>query len=195
MQSPSPRTRQARARRYPRCRRHRVRVSGPSHSGDRQAADRGARPQSRLSRPGRGAVRLSARRRGADDRLRQDHARLPDGGGHRQHAGHRAVRRTDARRLWHDGKLAGSGTVIWQAREDHRRRQDRLQGIHRHRRRLGAVDRPLQHDGHRLDHERAWPRRSACRCPAAPQFRRPIASARRSPTRPACAPSRSCARI
>ncbi len=44
-------------------------------------------------------LRLSARRRGADDRLRQDHARLPDGGGHRQHAGDRAVRRADARRL------------------------------------------------------------------------------------------------
>ena len=56
-------------------------------------------------------------------------------------------------------------------------RQDRLQGIHRHRRRVGAVDRALQHHGHRFDHERAWPKRSACRCPAAPRFRRRIASA------------------
>ena len=76
-----------------------VRVPGPSDSGNRQAADRGARPQSRLSRPGRSAVRLSARRRGADDGLRQDHAGLSDGGGDRQHSGDRAVRRADARRL------------------------------------------------------------------------------------------------
>ena len=80
-------------------RRHRVRVPGASDPGDRQAPDRGARPQPRLSRPGRGAVRLSARRRRADDRLRQDHAGLPDGGGDRQHAGDRAVRRPDAQRL------------------------------------------------------------------------------------------------
>ena len=45
------------------------------------------------------SVRLSARRRGADHRLRQDHAGLPDGGGERQHSGHRALRRTDAERL------------------------------------------------------------------------------------------------
>ena len=86
--------------------------------GDRQAADRRARPQPRLSRPGRGALRLSARRRGADDRLRQDHARLPHGGGDRQHPGDRALRRADAERLRQDGKRAGSGTVVWQARED-----------------------------------------------------------------------------
>ena len=46
----------------------------------------GARSQSGLSGTGRGAVRLSARWRGADDRLRQDDAGLPDGGGHRQHS-------------------------------------------------------------------------------------------------------------
>ena len=34
-------------------------------------------------------------------------------------------------------------------------RQDRLQRIHRYRRLVRAVDRPLQHHGHRLDHERA----------------------------------------
>jgi hypothetical protein len=49
---------------------------GASDPGNRQAPDRGARPQPRLSRPRRGAVRLSDRRRRADDRLRQDHARL-----------------------------------------------------------------------------------------------------------------------
>ena len=61
--------------------------------------DRGARPQPRLSRPGRNPVRLSAGWRGADHRLRQDHAGLPDGGCDGQHAGHRAVGRTDAERL------------------------------------------------------------------------------------------------
>ena len=53
----------------------------------------GARPQPRLPRAGRGALRLSARRRGADHRLRQDHARLPDGGGDGEHPGDRAVGR------------------------------------------------------------------------------------------------------
>ncbi len=75
------------------------RIPGPSDPGDRQAADRRARPQPRLSRPGRGAVRLSARRRGADHRLRQDHAGLPDGGGDGEHPGDRPVGRADAQRL------------------------------------------------------------------------------------------------
>ena len=99
LQPPSPRAGRARARRHPRGRRHRDGIPGPSDPGDRQAPDRGARPQPRLSRPGRAAVRLSARRRGADHRLRQDHAGLPDGGGDRQHSGHRAVGRPDAERL------------------------------------------------------------------------------------------------
>ena len=38
-------------------RRRAVRIPGPSDPGDRQAADRGARPQPRLSRPGRDADR------------------------------------------------------------------------------------------------------------------------------------------
>ncbi len=50
LQPPSPRTGQARARRHPRRRRHRLRIPLPSDPGDRQAADRGARPQPRLSR-------------------------------------------------------------------------------------------------------------------------------------------------
>jgi dihydroxy-acid dehydratase len=50
---------------------------------------------------------------------------------------------------YHDGKLAGSGTVVWQAR------QDQAAGlIDRHRGVLGAVDRPLQHHGYGFDHER-----------------------------------------
>ena len=53
LQPPSSRTRQARARRHPRGRRHRVRISRSPDPGDRQAPDGGARPQSRLSRPRR----------------------------------------------------------------------------------------------------------------------------------------------
>jgi dihydroxy-acid dehydratase len=44
-------------------------------------------------------------------------ARLPDGGGDREHAGHRSLRRADAQRLV-KGERAGSGTAIWKARED-----------------------------------------------------------------------------
>ncbi len=90
---------EARARRHPHGRRHRVRISDASDPGDRQTADRGARPEPRLSRAGRGAARLSDRRRGADHRLRQDHARRHHGGGDRQHPGHRPLRRADAERL------------------------------------------------------------------------------------------------
>ena len=50
VQPPSSGTGQARARRHPRCRRHRLRVSLPSDPGDRQAPDRGARPKPRVSR-------------------------------------------------------------------------------------------------------------------------------------------------
>ena len=152
LQPPSPRTGRARARRHPRGRRHRLRISGASDPGNRQAADRRARSQSRLSRPGRNSLRLSARRRRADDRLRQDHAGLLDGGGDGQHSGHRAVGRADAQRLverrarWlRHGGLAG-------ARRS-RRRQDQLRRVHRHRHLVGAVGRPLQHHGHRFDHE------------------------------------------
>ena len=43
-------------------------------------------------------LRLLLRRRGADHRLRQDHAGHDHGRGHGQHSGHRAVGRADARR-------------------------------------------------------------------------------------------------
>ncbi len=79
--------------------RHCVRISGASDPGNRQAADGGARPQPRLSRARRAAVRLSDRRRRAHHRLRQDHPRLPDGGGDGEHSGDRALRRPDAQRL------------------------------------------------------------------------------------------------
>ena len=92
VQSSSSRACRARARRRARGRRHRAGVSGASDSGDRQAADRRPGSQSRLPRPGRGAVRLSARRRRADDRLRQDHAGVLDGRRDGESAGDRACR-------------------------------------------------------------------------------------------------------
>ncbi len=98
LQPPSPAAGRARARRHPRRRRHPDRVPGPSHPGDRQAADGGARPQPRLSQPGREPVRLFLRRRRADHGLRQDHARHDHGRLHGQHSFHRAVGRSDARR-------------------------------------------------------------------------------------------------
>jgi dihydroxy-acid dehydratase len=50
------------ARGHPRRRRHCAGILLPSHPGDRQATDRGARSQPFISQPGRGAVRLSDRR-------------------------------------------------------------------------------------------------------------------------------------
>ena len=144
-------------------RRRAVRVPGASDPGDRQAADRGARPQPRLSRPGRDAVRLFHRRRRADHRLRQDHARLHHGGGDGEPARDRALRRADeqrlasrrAHRLRHHrlegARAAGGG-------------RDRLRAVHGDRHLLRALGRPLQHDGHGLDDERA--RRSARHEPA-----------------------------
>ncbi len=99
VQPPPHRTGQARARRHPCGRRHRHGIPGPPDPGNRQAPDRRARPQPCLSGAGRNALRLSARRRGADHRLRQDHARAADGGGHRQHPRDRALGRPDAQRL------------------------------------------------------------------------------------------------
>ena len=90
-----------------------------------------------------------------------------------------------ARRIRHRGLEGARGTG---------RRPDRRQGVPRHRLRVGAVGRPLQHHGHRLDHERAG---RGARHVAAGLRRDPGAvprARRRSPTRPACARSRSCTR-
>src|SRR6266581_945441 len=73
------------------CNRHHLELAHRVREGIR--ADRGARSQPRLSWAGRNPVRLPAGRRGPDYGLRQDHPRLPDGGGDGQYAGHRAVRR------------------------------------------------------------------------------------------------------
>ena len=163
LQPPPPRPRQAGARRDRRRRRDRVRVSRPPAAGDRQAADRRARPQSRLSRPGRDPDGLFHRRRGADHRLRQDDPGLHHGGGDGERSRDRAFGRPDAERMAprgtdrvRDRRLAGALRS--------RRGQDRLRGVHGARHLLGAFDRPLQHHGHRLDDERA--RRGARHEPA-----------------------------
>ena len=85
----------------------------------------GARPQPALSRPRRGALRLSARRRRADHRLRQDHAGHADGRGDGQHPGHRAVGRPDAQRLVPRRAHRLGHHRLEGARDDGRRR-DRL---------------------------------------------------------------------
>ncbi len=126
LQPPSSRARQARARRDHGGRRSGVRVSGPPHTGDGQAADRGARPQSRLSRPRRGADGLFSRRRRADDRLRQDHSGLHHGGGDGQHSRDRALGRPDEQRLASRRAQPARARSSGSARSGSRRRQDRL---------------------------------------------------------------------
>ena len=72
------------------------------------------------------------------------------GRGDRRHPGDRAVRRADARRLVRRRARRLGHRSVEGARAAGRRR-DRRGGIHRDRRRLRAVGRPLQHDGHGLD--------------------------------------------
>ena len=95
---------------------------------------------------------------------------------------------------YHDGKLAGSGTVLWQAR------QDVAAGKIDYKEFIDIAASSAPSIGHcntmgTASTMNASPRRLACRCPAAPRSRRRIASARRSPMPPACAPWKSCARI
>ena len=81
----------------------------------------GKRPTAMLDRnlavpvAGRGPLRLSDRRRGADDRLRQDHPRADHGGGDVDIP---AIVLSGGPMLngHYGGKLAGSGTVVWHAR-------------------------------------------------------------------------------
>ena len=74
---------------------------------------------------------------------------------------------------WWKGERAGSGTVVWKAREELAAGRIDYQRIHGHRGRLGAFGRSLQHHGHGIDHERARRGAWACRCPAAPPSPRP----------------------
>ena len=68
------------------------------------------------------------------------------------HAGDRAVGRADAERLAQRPAHRLRHRGLESARAAGRRR-DRLRGVHEHRGLVGAVGRPLQHHGHRLDHE------------------------------------------
>ena len=122
--------------------------------GDGQASDRHAGSQPCLSRPGRDAVRLPDRRRGADDRLRQDHAVPADGGGHGEHPGHRAFGRPDAQRLVQGPAHRLRHDQVG-SQEAQVGRQDRLEGVCRTRRLLRAVAGLLQHHGHGHDDELA----------------------------------------
>ena len=174
-------------------RRRALRVPRPPAPGVGQAADGGPRPQPRLPRPRRAALRLPARRRRAHHGLRQDHARVPHGGGHGQPPGDRPLGRADAERLVR-GQAGGLGHGDLGGPAQARGGRDRLRRVHRHGGLLGAERRPLQHDGHGALDEQRWPRRSACRCPAARRSPLPTASAARWPTSPASASWRWSAR-
>ena len=54
---------------------------------------------------------------------------------------------------YYNGKLAGSGTVVWQARQDIAAGKIDYKEFIDIVAVVGAVDRPLQHHGHGLDHE------------------------------------------
>jgi hypothetical protein len=151
---PAPsRARAAHTRRHTRRGRHPDRVSHPSAAGDREAADGDARSQSHLSLPGGMSARLPVRRRSADDRLRQDDARVPHGRRHGQPAGDRAVGRSDAERLVRrqTGRI-GNGDL---ARETaSRQRRDQRRAVHGDDVRVVDFGRSLQHDGNGVFDER-----------------------------------------
>ena len=143
------------------CNRHHLQLAERVREGIRDAGgialefpchpiqETGKRPTACLDRnlclfqPGRGAVRLPARWRRTHHRLRQDHTGGADGGRHRQHSGHRALGRADARRLverrtrglrhdqmWKSSKQLAAGRL------DYRR-------LYRRGSVLGAVDRGI----------------------------------------------------
>ena len=95
---------------------------------------------------------------------------------------------------WYRGERTGSGTIVWKARELLAAGEIDYERLHRPGRLLGALDRLLQHHGHRDDDELAGrgARHAAARL--APRSRRPTATARRWPSAPASASSRWCAR-
>ena len=107
---------EARARRHPRGGR-RCRSSFRSIRSRRPASGRprGSTATSPIL-AGRGALRLSARRRGADDRLRQDHAGLLMAAAT---VNIPAIALSVGPMLngWHRGERTGSGTIVWKARE------------------------------------------------------------------------------
>ena len=94
-----------------------ARVPGVLERREQSASHRDAVPQPRID--GRRGVdpRQPDRRRGADDRLRQDHARAADGRRVVRRAGDRALRRTDAERQVPRQDI-GSGTDVWRFDEE-----------------------------------------------------------------------------
>ena len=115
-------------------------------------ADRDAVPQPRLDGRRGGDPRQSDRRRRADDRLRQDHARAPDGRRVLRRAGDRALGRADAERQvpGHRHRLRHRRLAL---RRGGQGRRDEPRGFHGRRGVHVALGRPLHGDGHRLDHE------------------------------------------
>ena len=86
---------------------------------------------------------------------------------------------------WHEGELVGSGTVIWRSRRKLGAGEIDEEEFLRRATELGALARPLQHDGHGLDDERGHRGARHVACRAMPRSPRPIANAARWPTRPA----------
>ena len=98
------------------------------------------------------AAQSSARRRSADGRLRQDHARPVDGRDQHGHSGHLCAGRPDASRQLERPvsrlRLRRMEVLDREARRQHQRR-----GMGRDRRRHRPLLRHLYGDGHRGDHD------------------------------------------
>ena len=137
------------------------------------------------------AALLSGRRRGADGRLRQDHARAADGRDQHEPAGDLHAGRADAvgalarqharLGLRHLEILGGAAR-----RQHHRARLAGDRGRHR------ALARHLHDHGHRVDDDVARRERSASRCPAPRRSPRPTPTTPRWRRSPASASSRWC---
>ena len=99
--------------------------------------------------------RLSARRRRAARRLRQDGARAADGRRQRGRAGDHGHRRPVAGRRASAAAQLGAGTDLWHYADELRAGRMSAGGVRRAGGRGDAVVRPLQRDGHRLDDDGA----------------------------------------
>ena len=141
------------------------------------------------------AVRLFHRRRGADDRLRQDHAGATHGRGDRGYSRHRAVGRSDAERLvprraHRLGHHRMEGASAACGGRDQRRSNSSIWSPRRRRRRATATRWARPH--HELARRGAGHVSAGLRCGIPAPHKR---SRGRSPTKPASASSRWCGRI
>ena len=127
-------------------------IPGVLHRREQSPPDCDAVPQPRRDGRGRGDPRQSRRRRGAHDRLRQDHPCPSDGCRELRRARYRLLRRADAER-----QVPGPGHRLRHRClalfRDGARRRNEPPGIHGRRGQHVALARPLHGDGHRLDHE------------------------------------------